>query len=233
MKKNVIRLWSVLAIVLIVYNIIVFAAPFEKTPVFFLSWIFTLAAMGAQIYTIRTAFCRDGNVRSKFYGFPIARIGIAYLTLQLLLGLCFMALGSRVALWVPLILYAVLLGAAAVGFIAADAVRGEVAEQDEKLQKNVECMRSLQSKAASLIPLAKDEQTRKVLEKFSEDLRFSDPVSSEALKDIEADLVFCVDELQQAVADGDGVSVLALEQKAASVLMERNRLCKLDKKTVH
>ncbi len=232
MKKNMTRLWTVLAVVLLVYNVVVFAAPFEKTAVFFLSWIFTLAAVGAQIYTLRTAFYRDENVRSKFYGFPIARIGAVYLIAQLILGLVFMAAGSHAALWIPLILYTVLLGAAAVGFIAADAVRSQVEEQDEKLKKNVECIRTLQSKAVSMVQLLKDEEARKALEKFSEDLRFSDPVSSEGLRDIEADLIFCMEELQQAAAEGDSASVIALEQKASSVLMERNRLCKLEKRSV-
>ena len=233
MKKNTMRWWITLAVILIVYNVIVFAAPFERAAIFFLSWFFSLVAIGAQIYVIRTAFYQGEGAKSKFYGWPIARIGTVYLVVQIALGLLFMALGSIVKLWIPLILYVILLGVSAVGFVAADAMRDEVERQDVKLKKDVACIRTLQSKTASLVQHAQEDRTRKALEKFSEDLRFSDPVSGEALADIEADLTACVDELQQVVVDDDHEAILTLVQEAEAVLMERNRLCKLAKSSTH
>ena len=181
MKKNIVRWWMVLLIALVVYNVVVFAVPFVKTGVFFLSWIFTLAAIAAQVYVIRSAFYNGESVKSKFYGFPIAKIGMVYLIIQVVLSLLFMAVGRYVALWIPFVVYVVLLGVSAVGFISAD------------------------------------------------DLRISDPVSSDALSDIEADLTAYVDELQNAVTDGDCTAVHTLLDKAEAALAERNRLCKLNK----
>lgn len=231
MKKNMTRWWVILGAVLVVYNVIVFAVPFPKNAVFFVSWLFTLAAIGMQVYVVRTAFYRGEGVKSKFYGWPIARFGVMYLAVQLALGLVFMALGFTLAVpvWLPLVLYIILLGVLAVGLIASDAMRDEIVRQDTALKRDVTCMRTLQSKAASMIQLAHDEQTRKLLEKFAEELRFSDPVSSASLRDIEADPTACVDELHQALTDGDEASIPLLERKAVSVLMERNRLCKLNK----
>lgn len=231
MKKNTTRWWVILAVLLVVYNVIVFAVPFPKNAVFFVSWLFTLAAIGMQVYVVRTAFYRGEGVKSKFYGWPIARFGVMYLAVQLALGLVFMALGFTLAVpvWLPLVLYVALLSVSAVGLIASDAMRDEIVRQDTALKRDVTCMRTLQSKAASMIQLAHDEQTRKLLEKFAEELRFSDPVSSASLRDIEADLTACVDELHQALTDGDEASIPLLERKAVSVLMERNRLCRLNK----
>lgn len=231
MKKNIIHWWATLAVMLAVYNVVVFAVPFPRNIVFFVSWLFTLAAIAAQTYVIRTAFYRDEGAKSKFYGWPIAKVGAAYLTIQLAVGLVFMALGFAITvpIWLPLMLYVVLLGAAVVGFIAVDTVRDEIERQDTILKKDMTYMRTLQSKVASMVQLAQDDQTRKILEKFAEDLRFSDPISSETLGNIEADLTACVDELQRAIADGDAASALELARNATDVLMERNRLCKLKK----
>ena len=110
MKKNTVRWWIVLAVVLVVYNVIVFAIPFEKSAIFFLSWIFTLVAIAAQVYVIHTAFYHGEGAKSKFYGFPIAKIGSVHLIAQIVLGLLFMILGDKVKLWIPLVLYVVLLG---------------------------------------------------------------------------------------------------------------------------
>ena len=235
MKKNTARWWAIWAVVLVVYNVIVFAVPFPKNTVFFLSWTFTMLAIAAQWYIVRTAFYRGEGVKSKFYGCPIAKIGVMYLAAQLAAGLVFMALGlaAAVPVWIPLILYVVLLGASAVGLISTEATRDEIARQDTKLKKDVSCMRTLQSKAMAMVPLAKDASVRVALEKFAEDIRFSDPVSSAALEAAESDLSACIDDLQQAVLDNDQEAALSLEKRAEMLLAERNRLCKLEKRAAH
>ncbi len=81
--------------------------------------------------------------------------------------------------------------------------------------------------------LAQDDSIRTALEKFAEDIRFSDPVSSAALEAAEADLSACIDDLQQAVLDNDCEAALSLEKRAEMLLSERNRQCKLEKRTTH
>lgn len=235
MKKNSARWWVIWAVVVAVYNVIVFAVPFPKNAVFFVSWVFSLIAIAAQVYVIRTAFYKGESTTSKFYGFPIAKLGVLYLIVQLALGLMFMALGFAltIPLWVPLVLYIVLLGAAAVGLISTEATRDEIVQQDKKLKKDVSCMRTLQSKVMAMVPLAKDASVRIALEKFAEDIRFSDPVSSAELEAAESDLSTCVDDLQQAVLDNDQEAALSLEKRAEMLLAERNRLCKLEKRAAH
>ena len=65
--------------------------------------------------------------------------------------------------------------------------------------------------------------------KLAEELRYSDPVSSPALEEAERDLSAAVADLQSAVADDDSEAVKQLSRKAAALLAERNRLCKLHK----
>ncbi len=235
MKKSSARWWVIWTVVLAVYNVIVFAVPFPKNAVFFVSWAFTLIAIAAQIYVVRSAFYRGEGAKSKFYGWPIAKLGAVYLIAQLGLGLAFMALGFAVSVpvWIPVVLYAMLLGAAAVGLISTEATRDEISRQDTKLKKDVSCMRTLQSKAMAMVPLAKDASVRTALERFAEEIRFSDPVSGAALEAAEADLSACVNDLQQAVLDNDQEAALTLEKRAEMLLAERNRLCKLEKRAAH
>lgn len=235
MKKSTVRWWVILVVALVVYNVIVFVIPFPKNAVFFLSWIFTLGAIGAQVYVVHTAFGKDETVKSKFYGFPVARIGAVYLAVQLALGTVFMALGFvvEVPVWIPLVLYIVLLGAATVGFVAADATRDEIQRQDVKFQKNVSCMRALQSKVGALHGQVRDPALLREIQAFSEALRYSDPVSSEAIAPIEAELTSCVDEVQRAIVDEDHEGAATLLKRAGNLLTERNRLCKLNKSAAH
>lgn len=229
MKKNAIRWWVVLGVVLVVYNVLAFALPFPKTAVFAVSYLFTTIAILAQIYVIRTAFYRSEGVKSKFYGFPIAKLGVIYLAVQLIAGLVFMALGLIVPVWLSLALYVVLLGIAAAGFVAADAARDEVVRQELKLEKDVSRMREFQAKGRALVTLNQIPEAARPLEKLAEDLRFSDPVSSEALTEIEDQLAECLAQLQEAVSAQKTEQILSVCREAERILAERNQLCKLSK----
>ncbi len=229
MRKNMVRWWVAWGVVLVVYHVVVFALPIPKGPVFVLSYLFTLAALGAQIYVFRTAFAKGAGVKSRFYGWPIARVGALYLAVQAGLGLLFMCLGRIVPIWAPLVLYVLLLGAAVIGFLSTDAIRDEIDRQDAKLRRDVSCMRALQSKAGALLGQARDPALLRELRSFSEALRCSDPVSGAATLEIEGELTACVNEIQKAVLDGDVAGGEALLKQAGALLSERNRLCKLNK----
>jgi len=228
LNKNMIRVCVTLAVVLAVFCVVAFALPFVKNGVFWVSLIMGVVAIAAQLYVMKTAFAKGESARSKFYGWPIARVGVIYLAVQLVLSLLFMGLAKWVPLWVVIVVCAALLGVAAIGFIATDATRDEIERQDVKLKKDVTAMRDLQSKARAMVGQL-DGEAGQALNKLSDELRFSDPVSSDSVQEIEAELAKCLDTLQQAVVDGDSDAVLTLCRKASLTLAERNRLCKLNK----
>lgn len=125
-----------------------------------------------------------------------------------------------------MLVYALGLGAAAIGLIAADTVAEEIQAQDVRLKVNVSFMRDLQSKVNRMAAQCELAELRQL----SEDIRYSDPVSSDALAEIERDLAAAVDDLQAAVVDGDWQAARTLCRNASALLTERNRLCKLNKK---
>lgn len=225
MNKNTIRGMLGMAVLLVLFILVAFLIPFVHTAVFWVSFVFTLVAFAVVSTALYIAFGKQPGAKSKFYGFPIAKIGVIYGVVQLIAGLIFMALGVWIPVWVAVLVYAIVLGAAAIGLISADAVREEIQRQDVKLKKDVSFMRNLQSKVCQMATQCDAPE----LKKFAEDIRYSDPVSSDALGDIEQELAAAVEELQAAVVDGDSESVAQLCRKASAVLSERNRLCKLNK----
>lgn len=232
MSKNRIRFYVSLAIIFAVFTVIVFAVPFRHNAVFWLSYVFAVIAVGVQLYSYPKAFDFEGHdVRSKFYGFPLARLTTIYLILQLALSLLFMILAKFVDVkaWIPVVLYVILLGVFAVGFIAADTMKEEIERQDVVHKANVGTMRALQSKAVFVAGQCEDAETKKALDAFAEALRFSDPVSSDAVADIEENLTGLVEELGNAVMDKDFAAAKTLCTKASSLLADRNRMCKLNK----
>lgn len=229
MSKNEKRVCIVLAVLLALFAVISFAVPFVKGGVFWLSFAFGIISITLQLYVIKVAFGKEESPKSKFYGFPVAKIGFGYMVAQLILSIIFMAIGFICPLWIPVIIYAVLLGAAGIGFIAADATREEIERQDVVLKADTECMQSLRSIVYPLSGQVADKNCSELLHNLAEEFKYSDPVSSDAIKDIEQELSALVGELQKAVVDADVEVIKALCQRIKSTLTERNRLCKLNK----
>lgn len=227
MKKDTIRFGLTVAILLVLYLLVAFLIPFAKTPVFWLSFGYTLAAFAVAGAAFWIAFLRHPGAKSRFYGFPIAKIGAVYWLVQLIAGLLAMALGSWIPVWLAVLVYTAALGAAAIGLIAADAVADEIHAQDDKLKKNVTVMRTLQSQVSQLD--CTDPEAAAAVKKFAEELHYSAPVSSPALEEAERDLSAAVANLQSAVMDNDTPAIKQLCRIASRLLTERNRLCKLNK----
>ena len=225
MKKDTVRWIIGLAVLLVLYILVAFLIPFVHTATFWVSFVFTLIAFGVVAASIYIAFVKNPDAKSRFYGFPIAKIGALYGVVQLAAGLIFMALAAYVPAWIAVLVYAVALGAAVIGLVSADAVVEEIHKQDHKLKKETTMMRTLQSKVNQMAAQSADAG----IKALAEELRYSDPVSNDAIAEAEADLAAVVDELQAAYVEDDSEAVAKLCCKASALLAERNRLCKLNK----
>lgn len=225
MKKTSMRSIAAAAVILLLYNLVVFLLPFDKETVFFVSYGFTMVAFVVAGLAVYHAF-KKPDAKSKFYGFPVARIGLIYLAVQLVLSLPFMIIGENVEAWIPVLLFSIVLGGGLLGLIATELTSEEIVKQDVKLKNASGMMRSIQSKVMQLTTQCEEP----MLKKLAEEIRYSDPVSHESIADAEADLSAAVDQIQQAVLDEDMESVATLSRQAMALVAERNRLCKLSKR---
>ena len=231
LTKNTKKGAVALLIVLVIFVLIAFLVPFPRSGVFWTGFIFGLIAILAQAPIWMIAFKGAESARSKFYGVPIARIGTIYLVVQLILSLAamFLAWIPVIPAWPFIIVFLIILGVAALGTIAADVTREEIERQDVQIKRDVSKMRELQSLGNSLANNCKDESLSPALKNLAEELRYSDPVSSDATAEIEAELKRLLTELQAALLDEDTAAAKSLCQQAQTTLAERNRICKLNK----
>ena len=229
MKKDTMRLLIVSVAALIAYNFAVFMIPCYKTATFWISWGFSLLSFVVADYAIYTGIIKKPDAKSRFYGFPIARIGVIYLVAQVAVGGVFMAIGHIVPWWLATVACTIGLAVTLIGVMAAEAVVDQIQYQDNKIRESVSVMRGLQSKVGTLASRCEDSAAANAVRNFADELRYSDPVSSAAIADAEAELSAAVDALQAAVVEGNADQILAACRQASAMLAERNRLCKLSK----
>lgn len=228
MTKNTARGLITLSILLIVFSVIAFVIPFPKNTAFWIAYVCGIIAILFQLYIFKSSFS-NADARSRFYGFPIARLGIYYLAVQLIVSIIEIALSKFLPAWVVIIVNVLILAFALIGCITAETMRDEIAKQDVKLKKNVSNMRELQSLSASLAEQAADDSIKDALKKLAEEFRYSDPVSSEKTEEMEADLRSRIYDLQQAISEGDTKAAKELCSKLSSCLRERNRVSAVNK----
>lgn len=229
MTKNTSRGLIILAIVLAVFSLIAFAVPFAHTPLFWVAYGFGVFAILFQLYIFKTSFTGNGDAKSRFYGFPIARLGVYYLVAQLILSVIEFALAGLIPAWPAVIVNVLVLAFVLIGCITAETMRDEIVQQDQKLKKNVSAMRELQSMAASMVGQCNDEEMKSIVKKVADELRFSDPVSSDATAELEEDMRNQLADIQQAIVEDDTISAKLMSNKVLTILIERNRICAVSK----
>lgn len=228
MNKNILRSCAVLLLLLAVFCVVAFAAPFGHTAVFWLGFGFGAFALLFQLYIVYASRV-NGDARSRFYGFPVLRVGACFLAAQMVASLAEMALARNLPAWPVLIVNTVLAALMLIGCITVEAVRDEALRQDAQVRRNTGGMRELQSLAASLAEACEEEELKKPLRELADALRYSDPVSSEQTELPEAQLRSRLEAIREGLAGGDSENVRRLCAKAMGDLAERNRICKLSK----
>ena len=220
MKKNSTKGYVILGILFALISIIAFAVPTSKTATFWIAYVFTAAAFAAQIGIWKTALGKEGTLKSKFLGFPLVHIGIVYAVIQVIVFAVFLFVPT-LPVWSAIVVCSVIAGISAVCMISADAGRDEIERVEAKVQKKVFYIRELQADIELLADNETNADVKTALTQLTEKIRFSDPMSSEQLADLENKISAKVLELKTAPNKVEIITELN------SLLDERNKKCKI------
>ena len=226
MKKDGTRVAIVSLIVFALYNLIVFVIPFSHTESFWLSYAFTLVAFAVMVASIYIAFIKNPDAKSRFYGFSVARVGVIYFGAQLAVSLFVMILADVFGWKLPLLVYAIGLGAALVGLVSTEAVVTHIKTLENTQKAETARIRILHGKASQLAALSGNAAVKAL----AEELRYSDPVSNSACTEAENNLASAISAMEIALQQGDTAMLEQQCSRATTYLADRNRMCKLFKK---
>ena len=229
--KKQLRAIAAAAALLIAYNVLAFAIPFHYTALFWVGYLFGLAALIIGMLIFALAFGENGTPKSRFYGFPVARVGALYIAVQLPLSFIAMALAGveRVPAWLFVLVFVVLFALAVLGTVATDMSRDEILRQEAALAANTAAMKGLRTTAASLVLSCTDPAAKQELMKLSDALKYSDPVSAPETEQAEAQLAGMLADIGSAAAQGDSGRAAALAESARALLAGRNEICRQSK----
>ena len=212
--------YAVLAIAFALFNVIAFFIPTEKTATFWIAYAFSAIAFLLQIVIWKLAFKGTDSIKSKFLGIPLLSVGFRYLVIQVIAFAVFVIFPA-LPTWIPIVVCSVILGGSAICLIGTETGREEINRVEEKVKSKVLYIKSLQVDVEMLAETESDPTIKAELTKLAEKIRFSDPVSSDALAEIESEIVNKIKEIE---ASKDKLAIIAV---TTALVEERNKKAKI------
>lgn len=229
--KKVFKLYAICwGILLATFNVICFVASNQVLEMnkydgaFWAGYAFITLAFVGQLICAFVAF-KETNINKFFYKLPLLLVSYTGLVLTIVFGgICMVV--PNVPNWVGIIICFIILAFTAIAVVKACAAGELVTNIDEKVKEKTSFIKSLTVDVESVLARAKSEAVKEECKKVYEAVRYSDPISNEALSTIEAKITVKVDELSSSVSIDDAEKVKEIADEIVILVADRNKKCK-------
>jgi hypothetical protein len=169
---------------------------------------------------------KEENSSKLFYKVPLISTSYTGLVVTFIVGGLFMLLAPLPA-WIGAIVCCIVLAVNVLSVVKAGMAIEEVERIDNKVKQQTFFIKSLTVDAQSLMARAKSEGVKTECKKVYEAVRYSDPMSNDALASIESEITVRFAKLSEAVAADDSVAVGEYANEIIILVNDRNNKCKL------
>lgn len=218
-------------IALAVFNVITFVTPNEIagvskfTGAFWTGYIFITLAFIGQLGCAYKAFKAE-NLKKLFYNIPLISISYTGLVVMLVVGIICMAV-PVVPYWIGVIVCVLVFAFSAISVIKASVVADVVSEIDEKVKVKTQFMKLLTSDAEHLMSSSKTAELKAEAKKVYEAIRYSDPMTNDALVDVEEQIQSEFKFFSQAIESEDLELAKSVSDGLLTLIDSRNKKCKV------
>lgn len=192
---------------------------------FWIAWAFILAAFVGNL-TCAYFASQAENLNKMFYHLPLITVSRSALIAMLVAG-CVLMLIPNCPAWISAIVCILLLAFNAIAVMKAGWAADAVGKIDEKVKTQTAFVKNLTVDAEGLLARAKSDAVRAECKKVYEAVRYSDPMSSEALSEVEARVEEKFKVFEIAINTDRDVAEAA--ESLLQTLEERNRKCRVIK----
>lgn len=229
MKKNFKSYTLIWAIFLVAFNVIVFLVrpiipsyEIHYDLRFWIAWLFVMAAFVGNLLCANKAFQAE-NLEKLFYKVPLISVSYRGLIGMLVLGGALMLIPNCPA-WIAAIVCVAIAVFTAVAVVKAGWAAETVSETHERVAQRTQFIKLLTVETETLMTAAKTPEAQAAAKKVYGAVRYSDPMSSDALTAIEAELTEKFKAFEAAATSGTDPEPAA--EDFLTTLEKRNRLCK-------
>lgn len=229
MNKNFKHYAIAWAILLVIFNVLCFVTPDDSMTkyegAFWVGYIFITLAFLGQLAVSYSVF-KAQNLQKLFYNISLVKISWTGLILTMIFGSICMII-PEFPVWLGVIICVVILGFNAISLTKASAAAEMVSRIDDKIKTQTFFIKMMTADTDSLMARAKDDAARAEVRKVHEAVKYSDPMSNDALSGVEQQIFNKYIELSTAVDEGNALKIKECAERMLQLLVERNNKCKV------
>jgi len=225
--KNTVAFGLIYVILLGVFNLLVFTISKSRNDVFWLSYGFMTLAFVVQIVSMFMSF-KSADVETAFFGIPLASFSVFYLCAELVIGALFMIFqmaSFTLALVIQVLVLAVFLIIAIISLLSRDTVQ----QISDNVKEHVSNLKSVLVDIEMLMDGCTDPELKADLRKLSETVKYSDPISNEAVADVEQRIMRKISELRINIDDNQIADAKQSCADLERLYVERNKKLAISK----
>ena len=231
MKKTFGFFAIIWAIVIALFNVIVFITPNEVNGMskfggaFWVGYIFITIAFIGQLVCAFFAF-KPSDKQKVFYNIPLVTISYGGLIVMLIAGAACMAI-PNLPNWIAIIVCLLVLAITAIAVLSATFAASVVTEIDQRAKTKTFFIKSLTVDAEHLMNTSKTAELKALAKKVYEAVRYSDPMSNAVLVEVEEKIQNGFHDFENAVNGEDFELATSTADELLSLIDIRNKKCKL------
>lgn len=231
MKKTFKFYFIIWAILVAVFNLVVFLArpvipgyEFNYDARFWVAWGFVIAAFVGNLVCAFFAF-QEENLTKTFYRLTLVKVTWAALLVMLVAGGALMLIPDCPA-WIAAIVCVLVCLFQAFAVLKAAFAVSTVEKVDEKVKTKTAFVKLLTVDAENTLARAKTEEAKELCRKVYEAIRYSDPMSNDALASVEEKITSQFAAFDAAVRAEDYDLAASTSEELLALIGDRNRKCK-------
>ena len=229
MKKTFNYYIAIWAILFVAFNAVAFLSTgwvgFEKTAgAFWPGFVLTDLALIGQLVCAFIGL-KEQNKDKLFLNVSFVKISYTGMIISAIVGMACMLM-PFMPTWAGAIVCVLIFALCAISVLKTKAAAEIVSVTGDKVKVKTAFIRLLTADAESLLAYAKTDEAKSAANKVYEAVRYSDPMSSDALAGVEGQITLKFNEFSNAVTSGaDNIEALANE--LVILVGDRNKKCKL------
>lgn len=214
----------ILLVILAAYNILYFVIPFNRTLSQTSYWItygcttFVVLFMGVLVFN----GIGDKNKKSRVFGLPILYLGFMAIIIQLIFDIIVMVIGNWLEFksWITIVFETLFLSVFFISLIVGTAYKDTIKKID-KLSTKENFIRDLRVDLEVLSSGVENDLLKEPLNKLFEKVKYTDPVSSKNVFDIEDEILNKIITLRAEIQDNQIEKALKTIKAIDSLITER------------
>ena len=131
--------------------------------------------------------------------------------------------------WVGIVLDVLIVAFYAIAIISSKAAADTIENIDKKVKAQTMFIKSLTVDAESLLNQSESDETKAIAKKVYEAIRYSDPMSNDALSSVESQITIKFNEFSNAVIEDNKPLADSIGNELIILVNDRNKKCRLSK----